>query len=52
MPRVREAEQIESRAVVGVEVVDFLGLPDGILEYGVPLRREIAQSYAAIGPTS
>ncbi|MCW2855032.1 MAG: GlcNAc-PI de-N-acetylase [Marmoricola sp.] len=39
---VREAEQIASAHVVGVEVVDFLGLPDGILEYGVALRRSLA----------
>ena len=39
--RVREAEQIESARIVGVETVDFLGLPDGVLEYGVPLRRAI-----------
>ena len=39
---VREAEQVESARVVGVSEVDFLGLPDGILEYGVPLRRVIA----------
>jgi LmbE family N-acetylglucosaminyl deacetylase len=38
----REAEQIESARVVGVSEVEFLGLPDGVLEYGVPLRREIA----------
>jgi LmbE family N-acetylglucosaminyl deacetylase len=39
--RVREAEQVESARIVGVEAVDFLGLPDGILEYGVALRRAI-----------
>jgi LmbE family N-acetylglucosaminyl deacetylase len=39
--RVREAEQVASAKIVGVEVVDFLGLADGILEYGVPLRRAI-----------
>ena len=39
---VREAEQVESARIVGVEAVEFLGLPDGILEYGVPLRRTIA----------
>jgi LmbE family N-acetylglucosaminyl deacetylase len=39
--RVREAEQIESAKIVGVDTVDFLGLPDGVLEYGVPLRRAI-----------
>lgn len=38
---VREAEQIESARTVGVDVVEFLGLPDGILEYGVELRRAI-----------
>jgi LmbE family N-acetylglucosaminyl deacetylase len=41
---VREAEQRESCRIVGVEEVEFLGLPDGVLEYGVPLRREIAAS--------
>ena len=40
--RVREAEEIESARIVGVDVVEFLHQPDGILEYGVPLRREIA----------
>ncbi|WP_228551644.1 PIG-L deacetylase family protein [Mumia zhuanghuii] len=40
---VRTAEQIESARVVGVDTVEFLGLPDGILEYGVPLRRLIAR---------
>jgi len=39
---VREAEQVESARVVGVTTVDFLRLPDGVLEYGVPLRRAIA----------
>jgi LmbE family N-acetylglucosaminyl deacetylase len=38
---VREAEQVESARIVGVDTVDFLGLPDGILEYGVPLRRTL-----------
>ena len=40
---VREAEQRESAAIVGVDTVDFLGLPDGVLEYGVSLRRVIAR---------
>src|SRR4051812_35461860 len=39
--RVREAEQIESARIVGVDVVEFLEQPDGILEYGVPLRRGV-----------
>jgi LmbE family N-acetylglucosaminyl deacetylase len=38
----REAEQIESARIVGVDQVEFLRLPDGVLEYGVPLRRAIA----------
>ncbi len=41
---VREAEQVESGRIVGVDTVDFLGLPDGVLEYGVPLRRAIAEA--------
>ena len=40
--RVREAEQVESARLVGVPVVEFLGLPDGVLEYGVALRASIA----------
>lgn len=39
--RVREAEQVESARIVGVDQVEFLGLPDGVLEYGVPLRRTL-----------
>lgn len=38
---VREAEQIESARIVGVDTVDFLGEPDGVLEYGVALRKVI-----------
>ncbi|MDN5762018.1 MAG: PIG-L family deacetylase [Microlunatus sp.] len=38
---VREAEQVESAKIVGVEMVDFLGQPDGVLEYGVALRQVI-----------
>jgi LmbE family N-acetylglucosaminyl deacetylase len=41
--RVREAEQRASAAVVGVAVVEFLGQPDGVVEYGVPLRRALAR---------
>lgn len=40
--QVREAEQRESCRVVGVDAVEFLGLPDGVLEYDVALRKEIA----------
>jgi LmbE family N-acetylglucosaminyl deacetylase len=41
--RIREAEQRASAAVVGVDQVDFLGLPDGVLEYGVALREAITR---------
>jgi LmbE family N-acetylglucosaminyl deacetylase len=40
---VREAEEVESARIVGVKAVEFLGLPDGILEYGVPMRRALAE---------
>ncbi len=39
---VRVAEQIASARIVGVHTVEFLGLPDGVLEYGVSLRQAIA----------
>lgn len=38
----REAEERASAAIVGVDAVEFLGFPDGILEYGLPLRRSFA----------
>ena len=38
----RESEEIASAAVVGVDSVEFLGLADGTLTYGLDLRREIA----------
>ena len=40
--RVRGAEQIEAARLVGVHNVEFLDLPDGMLEYGLPLRRALA----------
>ena len=39
--RVREEEQRRSAEIVGVDAVEFLGQPDGVLEYGVPLRKAI-----------
>ncbi|KDN87466.1 PIG-L deacetylase family protein [Kitasatospora cheerisanensis] len=41
---VREREQVESAAVVGVDTVEFLGYPDGVVEYGLPLRRDLARA--------
>lgn len=40
----REDEERASAAIVGVDTVDFLGYPDGVLEYGLPLRRDIARA--------
>jgi LmbE family N-acetylglucosaminyl deacetylase len=38
----REQEERDSAQVVGVDVVEFLDYPDGVLEYGLPLRHDIA----------
>lgn len=50
--RVREAEQLASCLVVGVPADDvvFLGLPDGVLEYGVRLRAAIAEQVRRFRP--
>jgi LmbE family N-acetylglucosaminyl deacetylase len=40
--RVREAEERASAAIVGVDTVEFLDHPDGLIEYGIPLRRDLA----------
>jgi LmbE family N-acetylglucosaminyl deacetylase len=39
---VRMSEQRDSAAVVGVSEVEFLDHPDGTIEYGLPLRRDLA----------
>jgi LmbE family N-acetylglucosaminyl deacetylase len=39
----RAQEQVRAAAVVGVDTVEFLdGHQDGVIEYGVPLRRDLA----------
>ncbi len=40
----REAEERASAAVVGVDTVEFLGYTDGVIEYGLPLRRDLARA--------
>lgn len=40
----REQEERDGARLVGVEVVEFLGYPDGVVEYGLPLRRDIARA--------
>ncbi|MEJ7628375.1 MAG: PIG-L deacetylase family protein [Nocardioidaceae bacterium] len=47
---IREAEQRRSCEIVGVSQVEFLGFPDGILEYGVALRRAIALAVRVFSP--
>lgn len=47
---VRRAEQVSSGALVGVEDVVFLGLRDGMLEYGIELRTAIAQEIRRFRP--
>ncbi|GLZ04516.1 GlcNAc-PI de-N-acetylase [Actinomadura sp. NBRC 104412] len=42
--RIRTVEQVEAARIVGVETVEFLDLPDGVLEYGLPLRRRLAEA--------
>ena len=37
-------------AAVGVERVDFLDHPDGQLEYGLPLRRDVARAIREFRP--
>ncbi|MGA8852132.1 MAG: PIG-L deacetylase family protein [Aeromicrobium sp.] len=46
----REREEIASAHVVGVDHVEFLGQPDGVLEYGVPLRAVIAHAVRRFRP--
>jgi LmbE family N-acetylglucosaminyl deacetylase len=41
---IREAEQRQAAHEVGVEVVEFLDHPDGAVEYGPALRRDIARA--------
>ncbi|MGQ4807894.1 hypothetical protein NKDENANG_01259 [Candidatus Entotheonellaceae bacterium PAL068K] len=40
----REAEERASARVVGVDVVEFLDYRDGVIEYGLALRRDIARA--------
>jgi LmbE family N-acetylglucosaminyl deacetylase len=47
---VREAEERASAAEVGVEDVRFLDHRDGIVEEGVPLRRDIARVIRLVRP--
>lgn len=47
----REAEERAGAAVVGVETVDFLDdHVDGVIEYGLPLRRDLAAAIRRVQP--
>jgi LmbE family N-acetylglucosaminyl deacetylase len=46
----REREQREAAAIVGVKDVAFLGHSDGVLEYGLPLRRDITRAIRQAKP--
>jgi len=41
---IREAEQRRAITHVGVTDLEFLGLPDGRIEHGLPLRRTLAEA--------
>jgi len=47
---VREAEQRASAALVGVGDVEFLDHADGVIEYGLELRRDIATAIRRFRP--
>lgn len=47
---VREAEEIESARIVGVSDVRFGEHRDGCVEYGIPLRRDIAREIRRMQP--
>jgi LmbE family N-acetylglucosaminyl deacetylase len=46
----REDEERRSASVVGVSDVLFLGHTDGLIEYGVPLRRDLARALRQLQP--
>ena len=46
----RVAEQIAGSQAVGVEHVDFRDHPDGMLEYGLDLRRDVARAIRSVRP--
>jgi LmbE family N-acetylglucosaminyl deacetylase len=46
----RVEEENRSAAVVGVSTVEFLDHPDGLVEYGIPLRRDLAAAFRRLQP--
>jgi LmbE family N-acetylglucosaminyl deacetylase len=47
---IREAEERAGAREVGVEVVDFLDYKDGVVEYGLDLRRDIVRAIRRYRP--
>ena len=39
----RSQEEVDAALVVGVDTVEFLDYTDGVIEYGIPLRRDISR---------
>jgi LmbE family N-acetylglucosaminyl deacetylase len=48
--QLRTDEQVAASRLVGVTKVDFLEHPDGVLEYGLGIRRDIARAIRAYRP--
>lgn len=48
--RLRMQEEINSARVVGVNSVEFLDYPDGVIECGLPLRRDLARVIRKVKP--
>ena len=46
----REEEERRSAAIVGVSEVSFLAHRDGEIEYGLPLRRDLARAFRQLQP--
>ena len=46
----RVEEERRSAAVVGVTEVEFLDHPDGLVEYGIALRRDLAAAFRRLQP--
>jgi LmbE family N-acetylglucosaminyl deacetylase len=46
----REDEERRAAAIVGVTHVEFLGGADGAIEYGIPLRRDLAGAIRRLRP--
>ena len=46
----RSQEEIDAARVVGVDIVEFLEHPDGVIEYGLPLRCDLSRAIRRYRP--